>query len=107
MQETTIPITVSPEGNVIIPNVGQLQVAGLTIENATQKISHLMGRTAYSTIRSGTSRLSINVGQIKSISITVIGSNKPGNYTVPSLATAFNALFVAGGPSEFGSFQKY
>jgi protein involved in polysaccharide export with SLBB domain len=106
VQETTIPITVSPEGNIIIPNVGQLQVAGLTIENATQKISNLMGRTAYPTIRSGASRLSINVGQIKSISITVIGSNKPGNYTVPSLATTFNALFIAGGPSEVGSFRQ-
>jgi protein involved in polysaccharide export with SLBB domain len=106
VQETTIPITVSPEGNIIIPNVGQLQVAGLTIETATQKISNLMGRTAYPTIRSGASRLSINVGQIKSISITIIGSNKPGNYTVPSLATTFNALFIAGGPSEFGSFRN-
>lgn len=106
LQETTIPVTVSPEGNIIIPNVGQLQVSGSTIENATQKINALMGRTAYPTLRSGGSKLSINVGQIKSISITVIGSNKPGNYTVPSLATAFNALFVAGGPSEFGSFRQ-
>lgn len=106
VQETTIPITVAPEGNIIIPNVGQLQVAGLTIEDATQKIASMMGRTAYPTVRSGASHISINVGQIKSISITVIGANKPGNYTVPSLATAFNALFVAGGPSEFGSFRS-
>jgi len=106
IQETTIPVTVSPEGNVIIPNVGQLQVSGTSIENATQKIKALMGRTAYPTVRSGGSKISITVGQIKSISITVIGSNKPGNYTVPSLATAFNALFIAGGPSEFGSFRK-
>jgi protein involved in polysaccharide export with SLBB domain len=106
VQETTIPVTVSPEGNIIIPNVGQLQISGSTIESVTQKITALMGRTAYSTLRNGSSKLSINVGQIKSISITVIGSNKPGNYTVPSLATAFNALFVAGGPSEFGSFRK-
>jgi protein involved in polysaccharide export with SLBB domain len=106
VQETSIPLTVSPEGNIIIPNVGQIQVAGLSIENATQKISSLMGRTAYPTLRSGASRVNVNVGQIKSISITVIGSNKPGNYTVPSLATAFNALFVAGGPSEFGSFRS-
>jgi protein involved in polysaccharide export with SLBB domain len=106
VQETTIPVTVSPEGNIIIPNVGQLQVSGLTIENATQKITSLMSRTAYPTIRSGTSKVSINVGQIKSISVTIIGSNKPGNYTVPSLATVFNALFVAGGPAEFGSFRK-
>jgi protein involved in polysaccharide export with SLBB domain len=106
VQETSIPLTVSPEGNILIPNVGQIQVAGLSIENATQKISSLMSRTAYSTIRSGASRINVNVGQIKSISITVIGSNRPGNYTVPSLATAFNALFVAGGPSQFGSFRS-
>lgn len=106
VQETSIPLTVSPEGNILIPNVGQIQVAGLSIENATQKINSLMSRTAYSTLRSGASRLSVNVGQIKSISITVIGSNKPGNYTVPSLATAFNALFVAGGPAEYSSFRS-
>ena len=106
VQETSIPLTVSPDGNILIPNVGQIQVSGLSIENATQKISSLMSRTAYSTIRNGASRINVNVGQIKSISITVIGSNKPGNYTVPSLATAFNALFVAGGPSQFGSFRS-
>ena len=106
VQETSMQLNVSPEGNILIPNVGQVQVAGLSIENATQKISSLMGRTAYSTLRSGGSKLSITVGQIKSISIKVIGSNKPGNYTVPSLATAFNALFVAGGPAEFGSFRS-
>ena len=106
VQETTIPVTVSPEGNIIVPNVGQIQIAGSSIEDATQKISNLMSRTAYPTIRSGASKLSINVGQIKSISITVIGSNRPGNYTVPSLATTFNALFIAGGPTEYGSFRQ-
>jgi protein involved in polysaccharide export with SLBB domain len=106
VQETTMPIAISPEGIAVIPNVGQVQVAGLTIENATQKIRNIMGRTAYPTLRSGGSKLSITVGQIRSIGITVIGSNKPGNYTVPSLATTFNALFVAGGPSEFGSFRQ-
>ncbi len=106
VQEIDIPVTVSPEGNIIIPNVGRLQVSGTTIENATQKITSLMGRTAYSTLRTGASKLSITIGQIKSIAITVTGSNKPGNYTVPSLATAFNALFVAGGPSQFGSFRQ-
>ena len=100
VQETTIPVTVSPDGNIIIPNVGQIQVSGSSIENATQKITALMGRTAYPTLRSGASKMSISIGQIKSISITVIGSNKPGNYTVPSLATVFNALFVSGGPSS-------
>src|SRR6266487_6882133 len=45
-------------------------------------------------------------GNITSIRVTIIGANKPGNYTVPSLTTAFNALFVAGGPTSFGSFRE-
>jgi len=106
VQETAMTVPVTPEGNAVIPNVGQVQVAGLTIENATQKIKNVMGRTAYPTLRSGSSKLSINTGQIRSIGITVIGSNRPGNYTVPSLSTTFNALFIAGGPSEFGSFRQ-
>ncbi len=106
VQEADIPVTVSLEGNIIIPNVGQLPVSGITIEDATQKVTSLMGRTAYNTLRTGGSKINVTVGQIKSISITVTGSNKPGNYTVPSLATAFNALFVAGGPSQFGSFRQ-
>ena len=106
LQETSLQLTVSPEGSVLIPNVGEVQVAGLTIENASKKISSSMGRTAYATVKSGSSKVSITSGQIRSISITIIGANKPGNYTVPSLATAFNALFIAGGPSEFGSFRK-
>ena len=106
VQETTIPVTVSPAGTILIPNVGQLQVSGTTIENTTQKITSLMGSTAYPTLRSGRSNINVTVDQIKSISITVIGSNKPGNYTVPSLATAFNALFIAGGPASYGSFRQ-
>lgn len=106
VQETTIPLTVSPEGNITVPNVGQIPVSGISIEDATQKIKTLMSKTAYPTLRSGASRVSINVSQIKSINVTIIGSNKPGNYTLPSLATAFNALFVAGGPTEFGSFRQ-
>src|SRR5205814_1770596 len=38
--------------------------------------------------------------------VTIIGSNKPGNYTVSSLTTAFNALFLCGGPLQTGSFRE-
>ncbi len=106
VQESSAQLTVSAQGNILIPNVGSVQVAGITIEDATQKIRSLMGRSAYPSLRSGSSHLNINVGEIKSIGVTIIGANKPGNYILPSLVTAFNALFVAGGPSQYGSFRK-
>lgn len=107
VQEVNFNITISPEGVISIPNVGQLQLSGSTIEAAIQRIRAAMGATAYPTLRSGTSKLSVTLGnKIRSIRITIIGANKPGNYTLSSLATAFNALYLAGGPSSFGSFRE-
>lgn len=106
VQEYSGDHTVSPEGNVSIPNVGQVKVAGLTIEAATQKLKTVMGNGAYSYLRSGGAKLSVTVSKIRSIKVTIIGSYQPGNYTLSSLSTVFNALYVAGGPSAFGSFRE-
>jgi protein involved in polysaccharide export with SLBB domain len=97
---------VSPEGNISIPTVGIIKVAGLTIEEATQKIKTAMGNTVYPYLKSGASRLSITLSKIRTIRVTIIGSNLPGNYNLSSLATVFGALFLAGGPSAFGSFRE-
>ncbi len=106
VQEYNGNLTVSPDGAISIPNVGEIKVAGLTIEAATQKLKNIMGNGVYSYLKSGGSKLSVSLGKIRTISITIIGSNKPGNYRVSSLSSIFNALFIAGGPSRFGSFRE-
>lgn len=106
LQEVSHSLRVSPEGTITIPQVGEIKMLGLTIETATKKIKDIMGRTAYSSLRSGGSKLSVTLGNIKSIKVTIIGGNKPGNFTVSSFTTAFNALFLAGGPSATGSFRQ-
>lgn len=106
VQEYTGDLVVSPEGSISVPNVGLVRVAGMTIEAVTQKLRNIMGGSVYSSLRSGGSKLSVTIGKIRSIKVTVIGSTHPSNYTLSSLATVYNALYVAGGPSEFGSFRK-
>lgn len=106
IQETDFNVTVSREGTVSIPNVGQIRVVGLTIEEATSRIRQSMSSTAYSTLRSGGSKLAVSLGNVRGIHVTVIGSNMPGNYTLSSLSTAFYALYAAGGPGPFGSFRE-
>ena len=106
VQEYNGELLVSAEGNILVPNVGQIKVAGLTIEAATQKLKSIMGSGVYSYLRSGGSKLSVTLSKIRSIKVTVIGTNHPGNYNLSSLATVFNALYVAGGPSAFGSFRE-
>jgi protein involved in polysaccharide export with SLBB domain len=98
-------LEVSPEGNINIPGVGLLNVGGKTIEHATADIKNRLLASHYA-IGSGTS-LQVNLGNIRSIKVIMIGQLvRPGTYTLPSLATAFNALYAAGGPNDNGSFRK-
>ena len=104
-QETTVKTTVLPEGTIFIPQVGKLNVNGLSIDAATSAVRNAMVRTAYPSIASGTSRLSITLSNIKSIHVTIIGGYKPGDYTLSSLTTLFNALFVCGGPGDINTYR--
>ena len=106
VQEYTGELLVSDEGSINMPNVGQVRVAGLTIEAATQKLKTVMGNSVYPYLKNGGSKLSVTLNKIRSIKVTIIGANRPGNYTLSSLSTVFNALYVAGGPTEFGSFRE-
>jgi len=106
VQEYSGELTVSPEGNVSIPNVGLIRVAGLTIEAATQKIKNTMGATVYNYLRSGGSKIAVTLSKIRTIKVTIIGANRPATYRLSSLATVFNALYVSGGPTALGTFRE-
>lgn len=102
-------LKVSPEGTVKVQNLAPIFVSGLTIEQAEQRIIGRL-RQAYQGLNrpgSGT-YANISLGQIRSIRITIVGEVvRPGTYTISSLASAFNALYLAGGPNpETGSFRK-
>ena len=104
--EANYQLKVSPEGTINIPYIGVVSVSGLSIEAATSRIKSKMA-TVYSGLNSGNTKLSINIGNIRSIKVIVTGEvTKPGTYTLPSLATVFNALYSSGGPSENGSFRN-
>lgn len=105
LQEASFNLKVSPEGAIDIPNVGEVQVSGYTIENARESIRSRMS-SIYTSLRSGSSQLSINLGKIRSIRVTVLGSTKPGTYTLSSLSTVFNALYLSGGPALNGSYRE-
>jgi len=98
-------LDVSPEGNINIPGVGILNVGGKTIEQATVDIRRRLIANHYA-IGNGTS-LQVNLGNIRSIKVIMVGELvRPGTYTLPSLASAFNALYAAGGPNDNGSFRN-
>jgi protein involved in polysaccharide export with SLBB domain len=60
----------------------------------------------YSTVQSGQSQVGVSLSRIRTIRVTIIGSKQPGNYSVSSLATVYNALFLGGGPGKNGSYRN-
>ncbi|MDQ6764293.1 MAG: SLBB domain-containing protein [Bacteroidota bacterium] len=99
-------LTVNEQGEVYIPNVGPILVSGLSIEQAGEKIKSKLGSTIYRAINSGQTKVQISLGKIRSIRVTVIGqAKKPGTFTVSSLTTLYNILYLCGGPTTMGSFR--
>jgi protein involved in polysaccharide export with SLBB domain len=104
--EESFKLKVSPEGNIRIPLVGIVQVSGLTIEQSKARIIAALS-TVYDRINTGETKVNITLGNIRSIKVLIVGeANLPGTYTLPSLATVFNALYVSGGPNANGSMRN-
>lgn len=104
--EANYDLKVSPEGTITVQYVGAISVGGLTIEQATEKIKSAFAGT-YRGLRTGRTKLAINLGNIRSIKVTLNGQvTKPGTYTLSSLSSVFNALYASGGPNENGSFRN-
>ncbi|GAB3218723.1 SLBB domain-containing protein [Algoriphagus aestuariicola] len=101
-------VTVSPEGRILVPNVGPIQVGGATIEAATARLKSSLGRIYSGLMGSNPNTfLQVRLGNIRSIKVSMVGElSKPGTYTLPSFASVFNGLFAAGGPNENGSFRN-
>lgn len=98
-------LKVSPEGTVKVLNLAPIYVSGLSVEEARDKIVSRL-KQSYAGLNSSGSFASINLGNIRSIKVMITGEVvKPGMYTVSSLATAFNALYLCGGPNKNGSYR--
>lgn len=105
IQEFNATAAVSVEGKISIQNVGQLSISGLSFEAATQKIKSAIAKV-YSTVASGQSQVGVTLSRIRTIKITLIGSKQPGNYSISSLATVYNALFLGGGPGTNETYRN-
>lgn len=109
--ELTYKAKVNNQGNIKIDGVGQVYVNGFTIENASKKIiSKLKNKHAgigapsnsYNKIHTN-----ITVSEIRTVQVNIIGEVKvPGTYSLNSLSTVLNALYVAGGPTKSGTFRE-
>ncbi|MGG9970626.1 SLBB domain-containing protein [Ferruginibacter sp. SUN002] len=107
VSEKSYNLKVNEEGFVYIQNVGPIYVNGLSMDQASEKIKAKLASTIYRAINSGQTKVQLTLGKIRSIRVTVIGeAKKPGTFTVSSLTTLYNVLYLCGGPSNKGSYRE-
>jgi protein involved in polysaccharide export with SLBB domain len=105
-QEAIHDQLIDPSGSLTLPYAGMVQVGGLTVEQTVEKIKQILVSRGFNALSSGETRINISVKKYRSMPIMVIGAKNSGKYLVPSVASAFHALVMAGGPNPNGTFRN-
>ncbi len=93
-------LQVDRAGEVYLPQVGPVHVAGMPFSDLDGHLRQAIGRV-YRNFD-----LTADIGQIRAIQVYVAGqARRPGVYTVSSLSTLVDAVFASGGPSIQGSMR--
>lgn len=106
--ETTIRQAISPEGCIIVNNLGPVYLSGKTVTEADQYL-----KQEFAKIFSGvtgdtpTTQVKLSLGQIRTIQVNVMGEVAvPGTYRLSSFSSIFHALYNAGGINDIGSLRS-
>lgn len=100
-ENTTHYLTVTRDGYVQFPNIGPINIAGLTFTQAQDVLNTVISEQMIGV------KSSITMGTLRTIRVFVLGeAMQPGSYTVSSLSTMTNALFASGGVTRVGSLRK-
>jgi polysaccharide export outer membrane protein len=106
--EQVYTLSVNREGFVVIPQVGQVYVANLTLAQLEDQLYSRLHRV-YSGVRrspDARTKFQVSVARLRNIQVFVVGDVvRPGAYQVSSAGTVLTALYAAGGPSPNGSFR--
>ncbi|HEX9920470.1 MAG TPA: polysaccharide biosynthesis/export family protein, partial [Candidatus Methylomirabilis sp.] len=99
--ENVLTVTIDRNGNIFLPKAGSLRLASLRFSDAEVQIKEALSKYFKKF------ELKVVMRDLHTVTVIVVGEvTKPGTYTISSLATISNALYVAGGPSKHGSLRN-
>lgn len=94
-------VTINNEGQIYIPELEPLNVAGLTFVELKNYIAQAVEEKTIGYTSA------VAISNLRSIQVYVVGDVKrPGAYNLSSLSTITNALFISGGPTLIGSLRN-
>ncbi len=99
--EGTFTVPIARNGEVVLPRVGAITLAGMTLQEGQRVIQQQFSRyyNGY--------QLSVTMGSLKTIRVYVVGEvSRPGAYNVSGLSSVSNVLYSVGGPTKLGSLRN-
>jgi polysaccharide export outer membrane protein len=106
--EQAYSLEVVREGFIVIPQVGQVYAANLTLGQLEDQLYTRLGRVYSGVRRSPTARtkFQVSISRLRNIQVYVAGDVvRPGAYQISAAGTPLTALYAAGGPTSNGSFR--
>lgn len=106
--EASFRQTISPEGRIMVSQVGPIYLSGLTIKKANDLIRKKFAQK-YSSIDGDepASEITLTLGNIRTIQVNILGEvSLPGTYRISSFSTIFHALYVSGGVTDRGTVRS-
>lgn len=100
-ENQNLELPISRDGSISFPQSGPMSVAGLSFDEARQQIRKKVSEQYIGV------EASVSLGELRSMRVFVLGeARNPGSYSVSSLSTMTNALYVSGGIKQNGSLRN-
>lgn len=100
-ENQNLELPISRDGTISFPQSGPMSVAGLSFDEARQQINKKVSEQYIGV------QASVSLGELRSMRVFVLGeARNPGSYSVSSLSTITNALYVSGGIKQNGSLRN-
>lgn len=104
--QATIRQTISPDGTINIPDIGLVNLNGMTVKEADSYMRRKLGQIYSVDGDNAQSDIKLTLGNIRTIQINMMGEvANPGTYYISSLSNIYHALHRAGGVSRLGSLR--
>ncbi|SHK36588.1 protein involved in polysaccharide export, contains SLBB domain of the beta-grasp fold [Marinobacter antarcticus] len=96
-----LSLTVSRDGTIDMPGKGPVNVAGMSFQQVRDEISRLVAEQYIGV------KAAVSLGELRSMRVFVLGEARtPGSFSVSSLSTITNLLYVSGGIRHTGSLRN-
>lgn len=98
--------TISPEGSIMIEQIGPVYLNGMTIADANKHIKSAFSKK-YAGMTDAETDIQVTLGQVRTIQVDIMGEvATPGTFLMSPFSSVFHALYRAGGINDIGSLRN-